>query len=145
MNTIKHEVGISKNASEVYEALTNIKGLSSWWTSDVRGDSKVGGIITFHFNKNIMEMKVVAQIEGQSVVWESVGGYADWEGTKITFDLKETGKQTLVNFEHSGWKDSCTCVSHCNTKWAVFLISLKDYLEKGEGNPFPNDIQINHS
>ena len=31
-----------------------------------------------------------------------------------------------------------------NLKWAVFLMSLKDVIETGTGNPFPNDIHIDH-
>jgi hypothetical protein len=33
---------------------------------------------------------------------------------------------------------------HCSTKWAVFMLSLKELLEKGKGHPAPDDIEINH-
>jgi hypothetical protein len=35
--------------------------------------------------------------------------------------------------------------AHCSTKWAVFLLSLKDYLETEIDKPFPHDIHINHT
>ncbi len=31
---------------------------------------------------------------------------------------------------------------HCSTKWAVFLMSLKDLLEKSDGRPAPRDVKI---
>jgi hypothetical protein len=30
-------------------------------------------------------------------------------------------------------------------KWATFLLSLKDLMEKGKGRPAPDDLEINHS
>jgi hypothetical protein len=29
-----------------------------------------------------------------------------------------------------------------STKWAVFLLSLRDWLERGEGRPDPYDVKI---
>jgi hypothetical protein len=31
---------------------------------------------------------------------------------------------------------------HCSTKWATFLLSLRDLLETGRAHPTPNDIKI---
>jgi hypothetical protein len=31
---------------------------------------------------------------------------------------------------------------HCSTKWATFLLSLKDWLERAEGRPAPYDVKI---
>ena len=45
MPDILHKVGIkSTSLDEVYSALATVEGLSRWWTSDTRGDSKVGGV-----------------------------------------------------------------------------------------------------
>jgi hypothetical protein len=32
--------------------------------------------------------------------------------------------------------------AHCSTKWATFLLSLRDLVETGKGRPAPNDILI---
>jgi hypothetical protein len=34
--------------------------------------------------------------------------------------------------------------AHCSTKWAVFLLSLKDLLEKDKGQSAPDDVAVNH-
>jgi hypothetical protein len=31
---------------------------------------------------------------------------------------------------------------HCSTKWATFLLSLRDDLESGKGRPAPRDVKI---
>ncbi len=33
---------------------------------------------------------------------------------------------------------------HCSTKWAMFLMSLKAFVETGRGAPFPNDVHISN-
>lgn len=32
-------------------------------------------------------------------------------------------------------------MSHCNTKWAVFLMSLKSLIETGKEQPSPDDLK----
>jgi hypothetical protein len=66
-------------------------------------------------------------------------------GTEITFDIREEGGQTFVRFTHANWQEQSNFMAHCSTKWAVFLLSLKDALETGKGRAFPNDIHIDHS
>jgi hypothetical protein len=48
----------------------------------------------------------------------------------------------VILFKHLGWKEPVEFMYHCNTKWAVFLLSLKSLVETGEGAPDPNDIKI---
>ncbi len=33
---------------------------------------------------------------------------------------------------------------HCSTKWATFLMSLKQFAETGKGEPAPNDVRISN-
>jgi hypothetical protein len=35
-------------------------------------------------------------------------------------------------------------MDHCGTKWAVFLMSLKQFVETGSGSPNPRDVQISN-
>ena len=59
MPDILHKVGIkSTSLEDVYNALTTVEGLSGWWTSDTRGDSKVGGELQFRFGDGGFDMKV---------------------------------------------------------------------------------------
>ena len=31
---------------------------------------------------------------------------------------------------------------HCSTKWAIFLMGLKDWVERGESHAHPYDVKI---
>ena len=144
MPDILHRVGIqSSSPSDAYTALTDIEGLSGWWTVDTKGKSKVGETVEFRFGElGGFDMKVLELDPGKRVLWEVIGGPEDWIGTKISFDLKQEDDFTIVLFKHQGWKEPAEFMSHCSTKWAVFLMSLKSLVETGKGAPHPDDVLI---
>jgi hypothetical protein len=143
MPDILHKVGIkSSSLNNAYEALATIEGLSAWWTSDTQGESKVGGVIQFRFGAGGFDMKVLELQPAKRVLWQVVDGPEEWMGTKISFDLKQEGNWTIVLFKHQGWKEPVEFMHHCSTKWAVFLLSLKSFLETGKGAPWPNEIKL---
>lgn len=79
------------------------------------------------------------------VKWSHSGNMPDaWCGTEVVFELEEANDQIYVNFSHQQWSEESKFMGHCSTKWAVFLLSLKNAIENGEGQPFPNDIHIDH-
>lgn len=87
-------------------------------------------------------MKVVESRPNERVKWHCIGGPAEWIGTEVTFQLQAKQGQTFVLFTHSNWKEPVEFMHHCSTKWATFLLSLKSWLERGEGRPFPYDVKI---
>lgn len=150
MPHIIHRVGIKSNAQTVYQALASIEGLAHWWTEDVVGTSREKGDIKFAFKsltgevKGAMVMKVASLVPGKKVTWKCMEGPAEWIGTDLTFELSQQEEFTIVLFGHRNWKEEVEFMNHCSTKWAVFLLSLKDYLEKGKGKPSPNDTKIDN-
>ncbi len=145
MADILHRVGAkSSSLSDVYKALTTQEGLSSWWTTSTQGESEVGGIIRFRFEAGGFDMKILELQPAKRVLWEVVDGPKEWVGTKVSFDLKQEDDWAIILFKHEGWREPVEFMSHCSTKWAVFLMSLKSLLETGKGAPWPNDIKINN-
>jgi len=143
MVDILHKVGIkSSSLDDAYQALTTIKGLSGWWTSDTRGESQAGGVIQFRFGAGGFDMKVLELDRARRVEWLVVDGPQEWLGTKVIFELRQEGDWTIVLFKHQGWKEPVEFMHHCSTKWAVFLLSLKSLLETGKGSPAPDEIKI---
>jgi uncharacterized protein YndB with AHSA1/START domain len=143
MVDILHRVGITSTSPDgVYAALTTLEGLSGWWARDTTGQTDVGGVIAFRFVAGGFDMKVVELVPGKRVLWEVVEGPAEWIGTNVSFDLRQEGDYTIVLFEHRGWAEPVEFMSHCSTKWATFLLSLKQLLETGEGAPDPVDVRI---
>ena len=144
MPDILHRVAIKSSSPDAtYKALTTCEGLSAWWTDNVKGESKVGGVLRFRFGeRGGFDMKVLELDPDRRVLWQVVDGPEEWIGTKVNFDLKQDGDYTIVLFKHQGWKEPVEFMHHCSTKWANFLMSLKSLLETGKGAPYPNDVKI---
>ena len=69
-------------------------------------------------------------------------GVPSSDKTTIDWRLSRNDGFTIVRFTHAGWAEPVEFLSHCSTKWAVFLLSLKALVETGEGSPSPNDVAI---
>lgn len=146
MTDINHRVGIKASPENIYEALTTDDGLTKWWTNDISGAGEVGSTIQFRFNGRGPDFTVTKLIPNKAVCWQHSGNVPEsWMGTDISFQLEAQEGQTFVRFTHSNWKETTDFMAHCSTKWAVFLLSLKDAVEIGKGKPFPNDVQIDYS
>lgn len=146
MTEITHRVGINALPEKIYKLLTTDGGLSQWWTNDVSGAADVGSIIKFRFDGGGPDFAVTELIPGKVVRWKHSGSMPEaWMGTEILFKLNREGEQTFVRFTHSNWDDTSDFMAHCSTKWAVFMLSLKEAAETGTGKPFPSDVQIDHS
>ena len=138
MPDILHRVGIRSTPEKVFAAISTINGLSHWLVVGTKGNAKQGGIIDF----GNADMRVVESKPNKLVKWKCVDGPKEWVGTDLTFELKAKKGQTFVLFTHAKWKKPTELMRHCSTKWATFLLSLRDWLERGEGRPGPYDVKI---
>ena len=138
MPDILHRVGVAAPPERVFEALGTIDGVRGWWVSTAQGESRKGGVIDFGFCR----MEVVEAVPARRVRWRCVSGPEEWKGTEVSFDLAWKDDQTFVMFKHAGWREPVEFMHHCSTKWATFLLSLRDLVEKGSGDPAPRDLKI---
>lgn len=147
MADIIHRVGIRAPAADVYQALATLPGLSGWWTEETTGDSTVGGSVSFVFHLETGEllggfdMDVLELSPDDKVRWRVKQGPAEWIGTHIEFALSRQDGFTVVYFSHRDWREEVEFMAHCSTKWATFLVSLRDFVETGKGRPAPNDLR----
>lgn len=148
MVDILQRVGIESSVDKVYEALTTVEGLAGWWTSNTQGEAgKIGGVVKFRFSVDGAEiggfdMKVLELQPAERVLWQVMDGPEEWIGTKVSFDLKQSGEHAIVLFKHQGWKEPVEFMHHCSTKWAIYMMSLKSLVETAKGTPNPNDPHI---
>ena len=148
MTDIVHRIGIKAPAADVYDALATIPGLAGWWTEETGGSSKVGQDISFRFHLETEEllggfdMTVIELSPSDKVRWRVKEGPAEWIDTDIEFSLSRQDDFTVVMFSHRGWHEEVEFTAHCSTKWATFLVSLRDLVETGQGRPAPNDLRI---
>ena len=145
MVDILHRVGVqSPTPEKVYDALTTVDGLAGWWTDDTHGSAaEVGGVVEFRFPPvGGFDMEVLEARPSEKVSWRVVDGPAEWIGTTIDWRLSRSGDHTIVLFSHAGWAEPGEFLSHCSTKWASYLLSLKALVETGAGAPSPGDVRI---
>ncbi len=144
---INHQVGVKASPEEIYKALTETEKLAQWWTTDTRGSgAQVGDTLEFWFHDRCHKFTVTDLKPGKRVAWKSLKGQGidEWEETEVTFDLSTDEKQTFIQFRHSGWRESTDFQGHCSMRWAVFLLSLREALERGKGRPIPYDLEVDY-
>ena len=136
MPEIEHEIKIKAAPNAVFDALTTADGLSGWYSAEVE-DSNGGWAFTHTSKDDLKFAFAVTESESPSKVsWRCTEGPNHAEGTTITYLLSETGDgRTLVEFSHTEWPHTEGNYRMCNTRWAILLHHLKEYLETGEKTP----------
>lgn len=142
MADILHRIGTEGSTPEkVYDALTTLDGLSSWWTETTTGNTGLGGDVEFRIG---LTLKVTELDPGRLVRWEVIDGPAEWIGTTIRWDLSQDGDWTIILLTHQGWREPVEFMHHCSTKWATHLMSLKKLIETGTGAPDSLGITVSN-
>lgn len=141
---IWHELFFNVSPQKLYEAITDPNKIAQWWTKDVRGTSSLGKSLEFGFGGLSQEMLVSDLKPGKLVRWRATEkGLSDWTGTILEFKIFRQGDVTYLHLRHSNWREDAEMYAQCNTDWAFYLLSLREFVEKGKGRPFPNDILNN--
>jgi len=142
---ILHRVGVKTSSPDaVYDALTTVDGLAGWWTDDTSGDADVGGVLEFRFIPGGFDIEVLDLVPSKHVGWQVIEGPEEWIGTDVTFNLSQQGETTILLFGHRNWREAVEFTAHCSMKWATFLLSLRQLVETGTGQPAPDDLKIDN-
>jgi uncharacterized protein YndB with AHSA1/START domain len=142
MPDIMHSLKIQTQPVRVYQAITTAEGIRKWWTRDASLDPKVGGGGEFAFYGRRFVVKVVIdELEPQARVKWRVTNSA-WPGDAVEFELKPESKHTRLTFVHRGFAEADQRYASATTRWGSYLLSLKQYLETGNGAPNPVDIDL---
>jgi hypothetical protein len=70
-------------------------------------------------------------------------GIPDWANTEIEFKIFRRGEYSYLHLRHSKWRDDAEMFPECSMHWAIFLLSLKEFVETGRGRPHPYDMPVN--
>ena len=89
---IWHEMIIEASPSELYQALTDVKKLAHWWTTETQGESAVGKKLEFWFyGKYLKEMVVTTLNVDKLVQWRvTERSDPDWVNTEIEHRFSRT-------------------------------------------------------
>jgi uncharacterized protein YndB with AHSA1/START domain len=148
MPDIVHRIGIRAPLAQVYAAVSSADGVAGWWSRETRAIE--GRSLESRFQApdgaelGRMAFDLVRTVPDESVHWRFTEGPDEWVGTDATFEFSRDGDMTLVIFGHRGWREPVEFMAHCSMKWAVFLLSLRQYAETGTGRPAPGDVKIDN-
>jgi uncharacterized protein YndB with AHSA1/START domain len=136
MAEILHEVTIQGSPDQIYTALTEQAGIAAWWTTGTKAEPTVGGKneMTFYGGTFTIITKNAALEPGSRVAWDVEQGAPDW-GNSVTFDLSAADNGTKLNFGHHNFDSTGGSYPMTNFNWAIYLNSLKTYIETGAGQP----------
>ena len=147
MVNINHRIGILVPLENVFKAISTEVGIAKWWTesTSLETDNQVRARFLNFEGIELGSMKFeIFKTSETEVKWTFLEGPEEWIGTDVIFDLKKEGEYAILLFSHSNWKEEVEFKSHCSMKWAIFLLSLKQYTETGKGNPSPEDFKIDN-
>ncbi len=139
--TIPYQVKIKAPTGAVYEVISTLGGLRSWWTTDIYGNPEKGGELKIGFGEErSSKMKVTDAKKNKTLVLSVTSTTfpegKDWVGTVLSFKVAEgADRSTIVMFEHAGWKDKAASLERSKAQWARSMTSLKNLCETGKGKP----------
>ena len=125
----------------VFDALTTATGIRGWWTDNADLDEIVGGkgVFRFHYGNTVETIVHIVNLQEPILVaWEVLTSFRpEQNGTLITFELRPGRDGTVLNFSQTGFIEEDETYAMMSTGWAYYLVSLKQYLETGQGAPSP--------
>jgi hypothetical protein len=140
MADIRHRVGIKTSPESAKAAVTTRKGITNWWTRDVR--ETADGRLSFYFGQPEPAATMTVTTVEDTATWHCDQGPTEWVGTTLTFEIRAVNDETIVLFTHAGWREPAEFMHHCSTKWAYHLLGLKTVLEGGPSTAFPDDLAV---
>lgn len=134
---IYHDLAIEAPINEVFKAVSESGHLINWWPLKCTGKPESGAEYNFFFTQEYNWYGKVNEIVPNRIFSvKMTKSDLDWDGTTLTFEMKEEIKSVCLSFTHLGWNE---CNSHYRVAsfcWAMLLKGLKDYVEKGIILPF---------
>ena len=136
-------IEIETTPERLFAALSTDQGIAAWWTK-AKTQATVGAVNEFAFGAGAVTFRVEKLEPGKAVGWSAEQVPADWQGTRVLFELSDGTKTGFVTlrFSHTGFKAMTPVVTFTNYAWAQFLRSLKLFLETGKGEPFGSPESI---
>ena len=134
------QIHISATPEKVFDTLTAIEEFAAWWAPATGSAAQAGELqITFDGFDDPVLMRVRQATRPSTVIWdvEATKIFPEWVGSAPSFTLSpsSTGGCDL-RFEHKGVNPQLECYEMCREGWDQYMLSLRDYIETGTGNPF---------
>ena len=130
MPDIRHAIQIAAPAESIFPIIATARGWTQWWAEDVM---ESGGVIELGFfnRTTIYRLRPLTQKAPQRSEWLCESG-KEWNGTRLSFELKAAGTATNLHFIHANWEAETEYFTNCNTTWGELMFRIKS---AAEGDP----------
>ncbi|KZN35313.1 hypothetical protein N480_19200 [Pseudoalteromonas luteoviolacea S2607] len=132
-NAYSRSFTINKNAQLVQEALLNKQAITSWYNKDIswpRDDKFV-----MQVNRNQIDVNI-RQESANKICWELGGHPSGFASGRIVYEITPTLLPEYINIKATQFDVTPAATKHLKGMLNHSLISLKDYVEVNEGDPF---------
>lgn len=145
LNT-RHFIGAKTTREALFHAISMPEGLEKWWATTAKGKPEVGEILELYFSGIAsLKFQYMEMIPQEKLVLICVDGFKAWQGTVLTHEIEEKDGQVFLTHIHSNIiPEDLEALTYFSTKWTIYLLSLKSFLETGKGTPFPTETKLYH-
>lgn len=133
---------VDQSPEEAFAAINDVRG---WWSGEIEGETdKAGEEFTYRYKDvHYSRQRITEAVPGRKVAWlilDSCLNFAkdkaEWNGTKVTFDIARNGDKTEVRFTHVGLVPEFECFDGCSNAWGYYINgSLRNLIATGSGQP----------
>lgn len=141
-----HFIGVKCTKEEMFNAISKPSGLEKWWATRVEGIAEIGESLFLTFdNLTTLKFKYDEIVPNEKLVLTCFDSFKSWDKTQLVFEIIEKDNQVFLTQTHQNinpW--DIESLTYFSSKWTVYLLSLKQYLETGIGTPYPNEAKLYH-
>jgi hypothetical protein len=146
MEKITFTADIAMPVGSVYEIMTTLGGLRSWYSRDITGDPKKGGELKLGFGPDQATYVTVTDYrKNKMLTWTVLRSTFSKDAsefpTVIRIDFAESpSRGTLISFTQGGWSEITEFYRINGYQWEKALKSLKLVCETGRGEPLTHSV-----
>jgi hypothetical protein len=124
---LKIQNKLNANSKSIFEAINNP---CQWWSGNITGTTDELGQEWVYRYQNIhySKQKVVEMIQNKKVAWEVTDSYisfvenkAEWNGSRIAFEIEKNNGGTVLTFTHLGLMPTVACYEDCKHAWEFYI------------------------
>lgn len=130
----------------MFDAISLPGKLEQWWATSAEGIPKAGETLALYFEGlTTLKFRYSEIIPPQKLVLTCYDGLGPWQDTILTFEMEEKDGQVFLTHTHSNINpDDVESLTYFSSKWTIYLLSLKNLLENGDGTPYPAEPKLYH-
>ncbi len=131
-----HLIEIHAPVEKVHGAFVSVEGIKGWWTQNAVLFAASPKTYSVRFGSEHTNKMQVLSESAQEIRWQCVEGRDEWVGTTLNFQFEsKSPHQSILRFQHDGWRSESDFFAFCNTIWGYYMESVKSFCESGKGTP----------